>query len=127
MRKTRNKVFETNSSSCHSLSIKSETNSPTIVENGILYIDRILTFTLDKGYITIATSKFEKLAFIIALLNDKKEMIKKLLNHYKLIGTSNPTNYTIWDEHDILRNKNFEELIKLINEEVTLIDEYEEY
>ena len=127
MRKTRNKVFETNSSSCHSLSIKSETNSPTIVENGILYIDRILTFTLDKGYITIATSKFEKLAFIIALLNDKKEMIKKLLNHYKLIGTSNPTNYTMWDEHDILRNKNFEELVELINGEVTLIDEYEEY
>ena len=127
MRKTRNKVFETNSSSCHSLSIKSETNSPTIVENGILYIDRILTFTLDKGYITIATSKFEKLAFIIALLDEEEEMIKKLLNHYKLIGTSNLTNYTIWDESNILYNKSFEELVELIDGEVTLIDEYEEY
>ena len=127
MRKTRNKVFETNSSSCHSLSIKSKTNSPAIVENGILYIDRILTFTLNNGYITIATSKFEKLAFIIAFLYDDEEMIKKLLNHYKLIRTSNLENYTIFDDCNILCNKSFDELIELIDGEVTLIDEYEEY
>ena len=126
MKKTRNRVFETNSSSCHSLSIKSKTNSPTMVKDGILYIDCILTFTLNNGYITIATSKFEKLAFIIALL-DEEEMIKKLLNHYKLIGTLNPTNYRIWDRPNILYNKSFEELVELIDGEVTLIDEYEEY
>ena len=41
MKTIRNKVFETNSSSTHSISIESNLSHGEIFENGILYLQRL--------------------------------------------------------------------------------------
>lgn len=70
MKTIRNKVFETNSSSSHSISIESNLLYGEIFENGILYLQRLERCKQDinDDYIIIARTRDEKIAFVISYL-----------------------------------------------------------
>lgn len=70
MKTIRNKVFETNSSSTHSISIESNLSYGEIFENGILYLQRLENCKQDinDDYIVTARTRDEKIAFVISYL-----------------------------------------------------------
>ena len=92
MKTIRNKVFETNSSSTHSISIESNLSHGEIFENGILYLQRLENCKQDinDDYIVTARTRDEKIAFVISYLlsilesEEYPEYINKLKTMYNI-------------------------------------------
>ena len=133
----RNNVFETNSSSTHSLTI-AKSNILDMLEDGVLFINRIPKIILESSNssITTATTQLEKLAFVITCLKTESEyldegvadeLVLKLIAFYNINKIESDKYYSIWDEEYIIISKSFEELIELINNDLVLTYFYEEY
>ena len=139
-KKIRHSVFETNSSSSHSLTI-AEPNVLDMLEDGVLFINRIPKIILESSNssnssITTATTQLEKLAFVIACLKTEPEyldkgvadeLVLKLIAFYNINKIESDKYYSIWDEYYTIISKSFEELIELINNDLVLTYVYEEY
>ena len=136
-KKIRNSVFETNSSSTHSLTI-AKSNILDMLEDGVLFINRIPKIILESSNssITTATTQLEKLAFVIACLKTEPEyldegvadeLVLKLIAFYNINKIESDKYYSIWDEEYTIISKSFEELIELINNDLVLTYFYEEY
>lgn len=69
MRTIRSSVFETNSSSSHSITID-QTNCLPIIEDGVLYLPRLKPYLVEfeDSYVLIADTFEKKLAFVISSL-----------------------------------------------------------
>lgn len=138
MKKIRSRVFETNSSSSHSLTIAPKPNMLDMLEEGVLIINRIPKIILESSdlSITTATTQLEKLAFVIACLKTEPEyldkgvadeLVLKLRAFYNIDKIIFEYYYSIWDEDYTIISKSFEELIELINGDLVLTYVYEEY
>lgn len=136
MKKIRSRVFETNSSSSHSLTIAPKPNMLDMLEEGVLIINRIPKIILESSSITTATTQLEKLAFVIACLKTEPEyldkgvadeLILKLIAFYNIDKIESDKYYSIWDEDYTIISKSFKELIELINGDLVLTYVYEEY
>ena len=137
-KKIRNNVFETNSSSTHSLTITPKQNILGMLEGDVLVINRIPKIILksSKSSITTATTQLEKLAFVIACLKTEAEyldkdvadeLVLKLIAFYNINKIESDGCDSIWDEDYTIINKSFEELIELINGNLILTYIYEEH
>lgn len=138
MKKIRQSVFETNSSSSHSLTIAPKPKILGMLEEGILIINRIPKIILESSdlSITTATTQLEKLAFVIACLKTEPEyldkgvadeLVLKLIAFYNINKIVSDKYYSIWDEDYTIISKSFKELIELINGDLVLTYVYEEY
>lgn len=109
MKTIRNKVFETNSSSTHSISIESNLSHGEIFENGILYLQRLENCKQDinDDYIVTARTRDEKIAFVISYLlsilesEEYPEYINKLKTMYNISMIDETKYIPIYDEDNL--------------------------
>ena len=113
MKTIRNKVFETNSSSTHSISIESNLLYGEIFENGILYLQRLKSCKQDinDDYIIIARTRDEKIAFVISYLlsileisisesEEYSEYINKIKTMYNISMIDETKYISIYDDDE---------------------------
>ena len=120
MKTIRNKVFETNSSSTHSISIESNLSHGEIFENGILYLQRLENCKQDinDDYIVTARTRDEKIAFVISYLlsilesEEYPEYINKLKTMYNISMIDETKYISIYDDEDYLE---IDDMIKAID------------
>lgn len=109
MKTIRNKVFETNSSSTHSISIESNLSHGEIFENGILYLQRLENCKQDinDDYIVTARTRDEKIAFVISYLlsilesEEYPEYINKLKTMYNISMIDETKYIPIYNEDNL--------------------------
>ena len=109
MKTIRNKVFETNSSSTHSISIESNLSHSEIFENGILYLQRLENCKQDinDDYIVTARTRDEKIAFVISYLlsilesEEYPEYINKLKTMYNISMIDETKYIPIYNEDNL--------------------------
>ena len=109
MKTIRNKVFETNSSSTHSISIESNLSYGEIFENGILYLQRLENCKQDinDDYIVTARTRDEKIAFVISYLlsilesEEYPEYINKLKTMYNISMIDETKYIPIYNEDNL--------------------------
>jgi hypothetical protein len=104
-------VFETNSSSSHSLVIEKVTDNDIVIKDGVINIDDLENFSLslndDEGSIIICDTVNKKLALAFAMMIDD-------YNYFA-------TNHLVEDEFDSLKEKY--DIIK-VNGEFSIYDDY---
>ena len=109
MKTIRNNVFETNSSSTHSISIESNLSYGEIFENGILYLQRLENCKQDinDDYIVTARTRDEKIAFVISYLlsilesEEYPEYINKLKTMYNISMIDETKYIPIYNEDNL--------------------------
>ena len=108
---SRRNVFETNSSSSHSLVIEKVTDNDIVIKDGVINIDDLENFSLslndDEGSIIICDTVNKKLALAFAMMIDD-------YNYFA-------TNHLVEDEFDSLKEKY--NIIK-VNGEFSIYDDY---
>lgn len=127
MRTIRSSVFETNSSSSHSITID-QTNCLPIIEDGVLYLPRLKPYLVEfeDSYVLIADTFEKKLAFVISsfLIRDDEydqlttTYIEKLKEEYGIridINYNSDDLVCIYDENNEFPT-DINELIFLIND-----------
>lgn len=136
----RNSVFETNSSSSHSLVIERELNTgDVIIKDGILDLNDLNAMIMYSGYndeneIIRCDTKNKKLAIACAVLVnrigddynewdikevDKLEFLKQKYNLTSIIGTVD----NVWDEDNNLQTV----IDNIDNDDVIILSKYENY
>ena len=129
----RNSVFETNSSSSHSLVIGFENNISGDIEilNGTLNVSDLENFVIKGGYYNdsefiLCDTKNKKLALAFAIILNKLEnentyydLFENLKDQYEIIEVIGEYN-NAWDEEEQLQ-----ELINVIDTSIVVQSKYE--
>lgn len=129
----RNSVFETNSSSSHSLVIGFENNISGDIEilNGTLNVSDLENFVIKGGYYNdsefiLCDTKNKKLALAFAIILNKLEnentyydLFENLKDQYEIIEVIGEYN-NAWDEREQLQ-----ELINVIDTSIVVQSKYE--
>ena len=129
----RNSVFETNSSSSHSLVIGFENNISGDIEilNGTLNVSDLENFVIKRGYyddseFILCDTKNKKLALAFAIILNKLEnentyydLFENLKDQYEIIEVIGEYN-NAWDEEEQLQ-----ELINVIDTSIVVQSKYE--